>query len=141
MKPLIALALLPLFAGGEPKSYPLLVRIKKMDTTITTRGTFVGYRKGHGMANVVEAGKPIQGIDFEFDGCDRFDATGAPGGYPARWKNDHTLYIQLEEIGSDKTKECELKVNLKPFMYYKGKEGKLTTKPLGQPVKELKTED
>ena len=133
MKLIASIAMLAMMGGGAaPKDYPIRVHIKKwsMHTTRGRRTGFVYDTRGHGFGNVIEPGKPPQGFEFTFEGCDRPTSPADGSGFPARFKNEHELIIVNSEIGSDKTHECPLKVTLRNVVYVY-KDGRLATRPMG----------
>ena len=95
-------------------AYPLRVKI-------VTRGqTRSGYRiRAFGRADLLgQASPPEQGFDFQAD-CDVIlMITHGSEAYSARWKKPgRELEILLSEMGSDKSRKCTMKTDLKPFVY------------------------
>ena len=124
MKPLSLLLLFAFF--GEPKEYPLRVRIVHIDEVHNLRW---GFHSGHGVGNLREEDGTLHGIDFEFEDCDQgIKATVGPLAYQARLKKEFRLGVASQEIGSDKITECEFKYKPQTFRYVI-KAGHIATAP------------
>jgi hypothetical protein len=99
-----------------------------------------GYANGYGHGNLItnQPGQPPkQGMDFEYSCSVPVRHTFAPDTYPARYgKNNLEVVVALPEMGTDKEKECTLKIEMKDFVYQGGRGGTLWSVPLqgGQPT-------
>jgi hypothetical protein len=93
-----------------------------------------GWFSGFGHANLIsqQAGHPPkQGMDFEFGCTNPVRHTFAPDTYPARYgKNQYEVVVLLPELGTDKGKECSLKIEMMDFIYRGGPNGALYSVPL-----------
>ena len=123
---LTALLLFFSLFGGEPKQYPLRLRIIHVDEDHNLRW---GWWSGHGIANVREEDGTLHGIDFEFDHCDN-GFKGAVGDlwYEARLKKPLHLGVAAKQLGSEKTNECEFRIENQTFRYVI-KNGQRSTAP------------
>lgn len=99
-----------------------------------------GYANGYGHGNLItnQPGQPPkQGMDFEYSCSTPVRHTFAPDTYPARYgKNNLEVVVLLPELGTDKGKECTLKIEMKDFVCQGGRGGTLWSVPLagGQPT-------
>jgi hypothetical protein len=99
-----------------------------------------GWINGYGHGNLItgQPGQPPkQGMDFEYSCSTPVRHTFAPDTYPARYgKNNLEVVVLLPELGSEKEKECTLKIEMKDFVYQGGRGGTLWSVPLagGQPT-------
>ncbi len=97
--------------------YPLRLHIFKLSSHVHRRHSVVWWVDGEGRANLFENGNPV-GIDFAYRCADRFMDSSGYETYPARWKRPgDSLVILTHRIGSDSTEPCELKVDVKEFVY------------------------
>jgi hypothetical protein len=111
-------------SSPDPDRFQLQVHVFERSVRRVKR---FGAYKGEGKANLIEAGQ-INGIEFAYD-CDyKFHSSEADEFYPARWKRQNeTMDILMGELGSDtKTHTCELKIQMKDWVYRKV-DGKLIT--------------
>jgi hypothetical protein len=128
---LLAFTLLPVFAGAashKPSDYPLRVHIyRRVVHSHHTHGLLT-YVEGDGRANLFENSEP-KGIDFTYVCGERFMTSSGFETYPARWKKPgESLVLLMREVGSDATDTCELKVDVKNFVYV-SRNGTLMTEP------------
>ncbi|MGO8719540.1 MAG: hypothetical protein ACLQMO_10015 [Acidobacteriaceae bacterium] len=73
----------------------------------------------------------IRDMDFEFACSAPVRHTFGPDTYPARYgKNPLEVVVVLPEMGTDKGKECTLKIEMKDFVYQGGPGGALYAVPL-----------
>ena len=122
----IAAVLLLFAAFGEPKTYPLRLRIVKIEERSDVR---YDYSRGHGIANLREEDGTLHGIEYEFEGCDKgFKASVGPLWYEARLKKEFKLGVAKRELGSDKMNECEFNYTPHDFRYHI-KNGQVETLP------------
>ena len=119
---ILALALVLLSAASsaeshDPADYPLRLHIFKLSSHTHRRHGIIWWVEGDGRANLFENGNPV-GIDFAYHCSDRFMDSSGYETYPAKWKRPgETLVILTHRIGSDSTEACDLKVDLKQFVY------------------------
>ncbi len=108
--------------------YPLRLHIFKVSSHVHRRHGIVWWVDGDGRANLFENGNPA-GIDFAYRCGDRFMDSSGYETYPARWKKPgETLVILTHRLGSDATEPCELKVDVKEFVYV-GRNSEATEPP------------
>jgi hypothetical protein len=140
-RPIFAVsALLFVVIGSSPifaKSHEYPMRLQVIHSRWHGRhGWANGY--GHGNLLTQQPGQPPkQGVDFEYSCSTPVRHTFAPDTYPARYgKNNLELVVLLPELGSEKEKECTLKIGMKDFVYQGGRGGTLWSRPLagGQPT-------
>jgi hypothetical protein len=99
-----------------------------------------GWINGYGNGNLItqQPGQPPkQGMDFEYSCSTPVRHTFDPDTYMARYgKNNLEVVVLLPEMGSEKEKECILKIEMKDFVYQGGRGGTLWSVPLagGQPT-------
>jgi hypothetical protein len=123
-----ALTLFPSFATAshKPADYPLRVHIYRRVVHSHRYRGLVTYVEGDGRANLFENGAPT-GLDFTYLCGERFMTSSGFETYPARWKKPgESLVLLMHEIGSSSTDTCELKVDVKSFVYV-SREGTLMT--------------
>lgn len=93
-----------------------------------------GWIEGYGHGNLITGqpgAPPKQGMDFEYSCSTPVRHTFAPDTYPARYgKNNLEVVVLLPELGTDKGKECTLKIEMKDFIYRGGPNGELYSVPL-----------
>ena len=140
-RPIFAVLALILVAGfANPifaKSHDYPMRLQVIHSRWHGRH---GYANGYGHGNLItnQPGQPPkQGMDFEYSCSTPVRHTFAPDTYPARYgKNNLEVVVLLPELGSDKGKECTLKIAMKDFVYQGGRGGTLWSVPLagGQPT-------
>jgi hypothetical protein len=129
---LLSLSLLSPLAFAEshkPADYPLRVHIYKLNRHTRYYRGLVEWVDGEGRANLFENGNP-RGIDFTYTCSDRFMNSSGFETYFAKWKKPGlSLVLLMREIGSNSTDTCELKVDVKDFVYI-GRNGGLSTEPI-----------
>ena len=112
----------------NPADYPLRFHIYGRNETTFYHHRYADEAKGEGRANLFENGNPA-GIDFAYRCGDRFMDSSGYETYPARWKKPgETLVILTHRLGSDATEPCELKVDVKEFVYV-GRNSEATEPP------------
>ena len=131
---LVVISASPLFA----KSHDYPMRLQVIHSRWHGRH---GWANGYGHGNLITnqpGAPPKQGMDFEYSCSTPVRHTFAPDTYPARYgKNNLEVVVLLPELGSDKDKECTLKIQMKDFVYQGGRGGTLWSVPLagGQPTR------
>jgi hypothetical protein len=101
----------------DPADYPLRLHIFKLSSHVHRRHGLVWWVEGSGRANLFENSNPA-GIDFAYRCADRFMDSSGYETYPAKWKRPgDSLVILTHRLGSDATEPCELKVDVKEFVY------------------------
>lgn len=117
----------PVLARG--RNYPMQVQVVR-----TRWRRWRGWYNGFGRANLIsqQPGQPPQqGIDFNFGCGEPVRISFGPDTYPARYgKNPLEIVVQLPQPGSNKTKDCTLKVEMKDYVYVRTGHG-LAAAPLG----------
>jgi hypothetical protein len=125
---LVVISASPIFA----KSHDYPMRLQVIHSRWHGRH---GWANGYGHGNLItnQPGQPPkQGMDFEYSCSTPVRHTFAPDTYPARYgKNNLEVVVLLPELGSDKGKECTLKIEMKDFVYQGGRGGTLWSLPLG----------
>lgn len=131
---LVALSLLAfMFAPVSPmfaKTHDYPMRLQVIHSRWHGRhGWINGY--GHGNLITQQPGQPPkQGMDFEYSCGTPVRHTFAADTYPARYgKNNLEVVVLLPELGSEKEKECTLKIEMKDFVYQGGRGGTLWAVP------------
>jgi len=103
-------------------AFPLHVKILQIHWSHNRWGT-----TGWGRANLIAPTE--QGFDYTFDCSEPFMTTKGDAFYSARWKKMNERIELIEQrIGSSKTDKCDLKVDMKPYVY-RYENGTLVTKP------------
>jgi len=114
---LVLLGTASLAESHDPADYPLRLHIFKVSSHVHRRHGLVWWVEGEGRANIFDNGNPA-GIDFAYRCGDRFMDSSGYETYPAKWKRPgETLVILTHRIGSDTTEPCDLKVDVKEFVY------------------------
>jgi hypothetical protein len=109
--------------------YPMQVKVLRTHWH-SQRGYFSGFGRGNLISQ--QAGKPPeQAMDWTF-GCGApVRITMGPDTYPARYgSNELQVIVNLPEMGTTKTKECTLKVEMHDFVYRIRPGNRLVTVPL-----------
>jgi hypothetical protein len=111
------LSAVSLAESHDPADYPLRLHIFKLSSHVHRRHGIVWWVEGNGRANLFENGNPA-GVDFAYHCGDRFMDSSGYETYPAKWRRPgESLVILTHRIGSDATEPCELKVDVKDFVY------------------------
>ena len=118
----IAVCLLsaPLASGRDLSEFPLRVHVFQNTNHVHYVREVIDRVDGMGRADLFEGGEP-KGFDYEFTCSDRLMTSSGFETYPARWKRkDQVLELLIPVMGKQgATKSCELKVEMKDFVYYK----------------------
>jgi hypothetical protein len=105
-------------ADANDPQYPLRVHILRVSWSGHHHDGFYDGATGFGRGDIWEPTK--QGFDYTFSCFEPFLHTTGDEAYSARWKSQgKTLEILEEKIGTggDRFNKCELKVDLKPYVY------------------------
>jgi|GEM_PF-6943241 len=114
---------------AKSKDYPMRVQVVRTHWN-SRRGWFSGF----GRANLISqqpGNPPAQGMNFNFGCSGPVRVSFGPDTYPARYgKNQLEVIVQLPQLGSDKTKDCTLKIAMQNYVYVRTGHG-LAAAPLG----------
>lgn len=99
------------------EDYPLRIHILHFHSHEHRIHGMVQSYEGDGRADLFENGEP-KGVDFSFLCSEHFMTSSGFETYPAKWKKQGASLVMLvREVGSNSTDTCELKVDVKDFVY------------------------
>jgi hypothetical protein len=112
-------------ADVNDPAYPLRIHILRVNWTGHHNGYGYEGATGYGRGDIWEPQK--QGFDYTFSCFEPFLHTTGQEAYSARWKSQgKTIELLEEKIGSGgKFEKCELKVDLKPYVYVVNDHGEI----------------
>jgi hypothetical protein len=117
---------------AKSKDYPMRVQVVRTHWH-ARRGWFGGF----GRANLIsqQPGQPPeQGMNFNFGCSGPVRISFGPDTYPARYgKNQYEVVVQLPELGSDKMKDCTLRIQMENYVYVRTGHGLFAAPLAGGP--------
>jgi len=128
VSPVFAQASVAAPAQKRDPNYPLQVLILGRNTSHDPNGGFWVW----GSADLF-SGQEEQGFEYQSDCGQLFTVSYADNRFSARWKkSNEQLEIVVSKVGTGKSEKCEMKAELKQFVYEfdPGQQGHVITRPL-----------